>query len=36
MVIDMVKKLVKVDGDKTSDDEFDAIGIGLTHFAIYR
>lgn len=35
-VIDMVKKLVKVDGDKTSDDEFDAIGIGLTHFAIYR
>ncbi len=35
-VIDMVKKLIKVDGKKSSDDEFDAIAIGLTHFAINR
>ena len=41
-MIDMVKKLIVVDlpaqvGKKTnSDDEFDAIAIGLTHFAIHR
>ncbi len=35
-VIDMVKKLIIVPKDKNSDDEFDAIAIGLTHFAIHR
>lgn len=35
-IIDMVKKLIKVPSSKTSDDEFDAIAIGLTHFAINR
>lgn len=35
-MIDMVKKLIKVDSDTNSDDEFDAIAIGLTHFAIQR
>ncbi len=35
-VIDMVKKLIIVPTDKKSDDEFDAIAIGLTHFATYR
>ena len=35
-MIDMVKKLIVVDAKKSSDDEFDAIAIGLTHFAIQR
>jgi crossover junction endodeoxyribonuclease RuvC len=35
-MIDMVKKLIKVDSKTNSDDEFDAIAIGLTHFAIQR
>jgi len=35
-VIDMVKKLIMVDKKTNSDDEFDAIAIGLTYFAIER
>jgi crossover junction endodeoxyribonuclease RuvC len=35
-IIDMVRKLIKVTSKTNSDDEFDAIAIGLTHFAIYR
>ncbi|MFZ2523464.1 MAG: crossover junction endodeoxyribonuclease RuvC [Minisyncoccia bacterium] len=40
-MIDMVKKLITWTSDvqvgkKNSDDEFDAIAIGLTHFAIHR
>ena len=35
-MIDMVKKLIIVTSKTNSDDEFDAIGIGLTHFAIHR
>ncbi len=35
-MIDMVKKLIRVDSNTNSDDEFDAIAIGLTHFAIHR
>jgi crossover junction endodeoxyribonuclease RuvC len=35
-MIDMVKKLIKVESKTNSDDEFDAIAIGLTHFAINR
>ncbi len=35
-MIDMVKKLIVVDKKTNSDDEFDAIAIGLTHFAIQR
>lgn len=35
-IIDMVRKLIIVDEVKKSDDEFDAIAIGLTHFAIHR
>lgn len=35
-MIDMVKKLIKVNSKTNSDDEFDAIAIGLTHFAIHR
>ncbi len=35
-IIDMVKKLIKVNSATNSDDEFDAIAIGLTHFAIHR
>jgi crossover junction endodeoxyribonuclease RuvC len=35
-VIEMVKKLIVVPQAKKSDDEFDAIAIGLTHFAIFR
>lgn len=34
-IIDMVKKLIVVSKKTNSDDEFDAIAIGLTHFAIY-
>ncbi len=35
-IIDMVKKLISVTKTTNSDDEFDAIAIGLTHFAIHR
>jgi len=35
-IIDMVKKLIIVTSKTNSDDEFDAIAIGLTHFAIHR
>jgi crossover junction endodeoxyribonuclease RuvC len=35
-IIDMVRKLISVEKSKESDDEFDAIAIGLTHFAIQR
>lgn len=35
-MIDMVKKLITVNSKTNSDDEFDAIAIGLTHFAIHR
>ena len=35
-VIEMVKKLIAVPKGKNSDDEFDAIAIGLTHFAIHK
>ncbi len=35
-VIDMVRKLIDCDRTSNSDDEFDAIAIGLTHFAINR
>ncbi len=34
-MIDMTKKLIVVPKGKNSDDEFDAIAIGLTHFATY-
>ena len=33
-IINMVKKLIVVNKKTDSDDEFDAIAIGLTHFAI--
>ena len=35
-IIDMVRKLIIVNSKTKSDDEFDAIAIGLTHFAIAR
>ncbi len=35
-IINMTKKLIAVEKTKNSDDEFDAIAIGLTHFAIHR
>lgn len=35
-IINMVKKLIEVPKNKNSDDEFDAIAIGLTHFAINK
>ncbi len=35
-MINMVKKLIAVDKKTNSDDEFDAIAIGLTHFAVHR
>jgi crossover junction endodeoxyribonuclease RuvC len=35
-MIEMVRKLIKVDSKTNSDDEFDAIAIGLTHFAVVR
>ena len=35
-VIGMVKKLVKIEKKKALDDEYDAIAVGLTHFACYR
>ena len=35
-MICMTKKLICVPAGKNSDDEFDAIAIGLTHYAIHR
>jgi len=35
-IIDMVRKLIIVNSKTKSDDEFDAIAIGITHFAIHR
>jgi len=35
-IIEMVKKLIVCDQISNSDDEFDAIAIGLTHFAINK
>ena len=35
-MIDMVRKLIEVKKSTNSDDEFDAIAIGLTHFAIHK
>ncbi len=35
-IIDMVRKLIVVTSKTKSDDEFDAIAIGLTHLAINR
>jgi len=35
-VMDMVRKLITIDSKTNSDDELDAIAIGLTHFAIQR
>ena len=35
-VVAMVKRLIVVPEKKSSDDEFDAIAIGLTHFATIR
>ena len=35
-MMSMVTKLIKIDRDIKSDDEFDAIAIGITHFAIHR
>ncbi len=35
-IMSMVSKLIKIDKNIKSDDEFDAIAIGLTHFAINR
>ena len=35
-VIDMVNRILKIKNKKTSDDEYDAIAVGLTFFAIHR
>lgn len=35
-IMDMTRKLIKIDSKTNSDDELDAIAIGLTHFAIQR
>jgi crossover junction endodeoxyribonuclease RuvC len=35
-IINMVKKLIKINKETSSDDEFDAIAIGLTHLATIR
>lgn len=35
-MMDMTRKLIQIDSKTKSDDEFDAIAIGLTHFAISR
>lgn len=35
-MMDMTRKLIKIDSKTNSDDELDAIAIGLTHFAIQR
>lgn len=36
MIMDMVPKLIKIDKKTNSDDELDAIAIGLTFFANYK
>lgn len=35
-MMDMTRKLIKIDSKTNSDDELDAIAIGLAHFAIHR
>ena len=35
-IMDMTRKLIKIDSKTNSDDELDAIAIGLTHFATHR
>lgn len=35
-IMDMTRKLIKIDSKTNSDDELDAIAFGLTHFAIHR
>jgi crossover junction endodeoxyribonuclease RuvC len=35
-IMDMTRKLIRIDSKTNSDDELDAIAIGLTHFAIHR
>ena len=35
-MMDMTRKLIKIDSKTNFDDELDAIAIGLTHFAIHR
>src|SRR5262245_34263313 len=35
-VISMIQKLVNIDKEIAHDDEFDAIAVGLTHFAIAK
>ncbi len=35
-MMDMTRKLIEIDSKTQSDDEMDAIAIGLTHFAINR
>ncbi len=35
-IIEMVRRLIDVEKSKKSDDEFDAIAIGLTHCAIHK
>jgi crossover junction endodeoxyribonuclease RuvC len=35
-IMDMTRKLIKINSKTNSDDELDAIAIGLTHFAIHR
>jgi len=35
-IMDMTRKLIKIDSKTNSDDELDAIAIGLTHLATHR
>ncbi len=35
-IMDMTRKLIRIDSKTNSDDELDAIAIGLTHFATHR
>jgi crossover junction endodeoxyribonuclease RuvC len=35
-IMDMTRKLIKIESKTNSDDELDAIAIGLTHFATHR
>jgi len=35
-MMDMTRKLIQIDSKTKGDDEFDAIAIGLTHFAIQK
>ncbi len=35
-IMDMTRKLIKIESKTNSDDELDAIAIGLTHLAIHR